>query len=317
MNFLGFTLKWFHYIFKDAYKDLGYDINIIFSDPKNSPQLLDEKGKPKTGTAYVRDENGKKIKTIIINGEDPKNATKAGLIGTIVEEGSHVIGKVEGRQRKTGTDEKGLESTGRASNEYFTEKYKDDNTPISIHSDGKDYSNVDFGENVGNNALVIVGGIAILYIAGAYVVQQNGKTIGSYPDLKTAQKNAQYLLDKAGDGLKWIWNGGVWLVEQGGRIFAKRARQVQPGEVLKDLPVGDKVKKKRKGGKLKEGEFREGTHEGRSGYEGADGSWWEEDTAGHAKSRWKRWPKKPNSNEYKKEGGVRRSIGENGKVIGK
>ena len=36
-----------------------------------------------------------------------KNATKAGLIGTIVEEGSHVIGKVEGRQRKTGTDEKG------------------------------------------------------------------------------------------------------------------------------------------------------------------------------------------------------------------
>ena len=136
--------------FKDAYKDLGYDINIIFSDPKNSPQLLDEKGKPKTGTAYVRDEKGKKIKTIIINGEDPKNATKAGLIGTIVEEGSHVIGKVEGRQRKTGTDEKGLESTGRASNEYFTEKYKDDNTPISIHSDGKDYSNVDFGENVGD-----------------------------------------------------------------------------------------------------------------------------------------------------------------------
>ena len=139
-------------IFKDAYKDLGYDIEIIFSDPKNSPQLLDENDKPKTGTAYVRDENGKKIKTIIINGEDPKNATKAGLIGTIVEEGSHVIGKVEGRQRKTGTDEKGLESTGRASNEYFAEKYKNDNTPISIHSDGKDYSNVDFGENVGDKA---------------------------------------------------------------------------------------------------------------------------------------------------------------------
>ena len=149
-------------IFKDAYKDLGYDINIIFSDPKNSPQLKDEDGNPKTGTAYVRDENGKKIKTIIINGKDPKNATKAGLIGTIVEEGSHVIGKIEGRQRKTGTDEKGLESTGRASNEYFAEKYKDDNTPISIHSDGKDYSNVDFGENVGDNntALFYAGGAA-------------------------------------------------------------------------------------------------------------------------------------------------------------
>ena len=144
-------------IFKDAYKDLGYDIEIIFSDPKNSPQLLDENDKPKTGTAYVRDENGKKIKTIIINGKDPINATKAGLIGTIVEEGSHVIGKVEGRQRKTGTDEKGLESTGRASNEYFAEKYKDDNTPISIHSDGKDYSNVDFGENVGDTCPVYEG----------------------------------------------------------------------------------------------------------------------------------------------------------------
>ncbi|MBF1337354.1 MAG: hemagglutinin repeat-containing protein [Leptotrichia sp.] len=78
-------------IFKNAYKDLGYDINIIFSDPKNSPQLLDEKG---------------------------------------------------------------LESTGRASNEYFTEKYKDDNPAISIQSDGKDYSNVDFGENVGDKYIV-------------------------------------------------------------------------------------------------------------------------------------------------------------------
>ena len=146
-------------IFKDAYKDLGYDIEIIFSNPKNSPQLLDENDKPKTGTAYVRDENGKKIKTIIINGKDPKNATKAGLIGTIVEEGSHVIGKVEGRQRKTGTDEKGLESTGRASNEYFAEKYKNDNTPISIHSDGKDYSNVDFGENVGDTGGACSGGL--------------------------------------------------------------------------------------------------------------------------------------------------------------
>ena len=66
-------------------------------------------------------------------------------------EGSHIIGKVEGRQRKTGTDEKGLESTGRASNEYFAEKYKDDNTPVSIQSDGKDYSNADFGKYMGDS----------------------------------------------------------------------------------------------------------------------------------------------------------------------
>ena len=184
-------------IFKDAYKDLGYDINIIFSDPKNSPQLLDEKGKPKTGTAYVRDEKGKKIKTIIINGEDPKNATKAGLIGTIVEEGSHVIGKVEGRQRKTGTDEKGLESTGRASNEYFSEKYKDDNPTISIQSDGKDYSNVDFGEHVGDE-VVTIGVISIVAIAGVYVVYQAGKPVGRYLDLDTAKKNAQLLSSSIG-----------------------------------------------------------------------------------------------------------------------
>ena len=52
-------------------------------------------------------------------------------------EGSHIIGKVEGRQRKTGTDEKGLESTGRASNEYFAEKYKDDNTPLVFSQMGR------------------------------------------------------------------------------------------------------------------------------------------------------------------------------------
>lgn len=246
-------------IFKDAYKDLGYDINIIFSDPKNSPQLLDEKGKPKTGTVYVDDYE---VKTIIINAQDSKNTTKAGLIGTIVEEGSHVIGKVEGRQRKTGTDEKGLESTGRASNEYFAEKYKDDNETISIHSDGKDYSNVDFGENVGNiavadDALIIVAGVTISYIAGAYIVQQNGKTIGLYPDLKTAQKNAQYLLNKAGDGLKWIWNGGAWIVKKISNVYKAEHTKIsedkntknkhEKGKARKQRDQGGEKKKKKKG----------------------------------------------------------------------
>ena len=232
--------------FKDAYKDLGYDINIIFSDPKNSPQLLDEKGKPKTGTAYVDDYG---VKTIIINAQDSKNMTKAGLIGTIVEEGSHVIGKVEGRQRKTGTDEKGLESTGRASNEYFSEKYKDDNPAINIQSDGKDYSNVDFGENVGDiaPAIAIGAGIIIVYIAGTYTVQQNGKTIGTYPDSKTAQKNTQYLLDGIGSGLKWVWNGGAWVVEQGGRIFGKGStknnRKSNPDQVKSSQEKYEEAKK--------------------------------------------------------------------------
>ena len=301
-------------IFKDAYKDLGYDINIIFSDPKNSPQLKDEDGNPKTGTAYVDDYG---VKTIIINAQDPKNTTKAGLIGTIVEEGSHVIGKVEGRQRKTGTDEKGLESTGRASNEYFAQKYKDDNPNISIKSDGKDYSNVDFGENVGNIAvaddvLITIAGVTIAYIAGAYIVQQNGKTIGSYPDLKTAQKNAQYLLNKAGDGLKWIWNGGVWIVEQGGRIFAKSGKQVKPGEII-DTPDTNP------------GAFKDGSRKGEKIHK-KDGSSWTRDTAGHQRERdangkpkghaeekergWKRYPNPKNKTESEK-----RTIGKNGKVL--
>lgn len=188
--------------------------------------------------------------------------TKAGLIGTIVEEGSHVIGKVEGRQRKTGTDEKGLESTGRASNEYFAEKYKDDNETISIQSDGKDYSNVDFGENVGNiavadDALIIVAGVTIVYIAGAYIVQQNGKTIGSYPDLKTAQKNAQYLLNKAGDGLKWIWNGGAWIVKKISNVYKAEHTKIsedkntknkhEKGKARKQRDQGGEKKKKKKG----------------------------------------------------------------------
>ena len=187
-------------IFKDAYKDLGYDINIIFSDPKNSPQLLDEKGKPKTGTAYVRDEKGKKIKTIIINGEDPKNATKAGLIGTIVEEGSHVIGKVEGRQRKTGTDEKGLESTGRASNEYFSEKYKDDNPAISIHSDGKDYSNVDFGEHVGDKAN-----------EGAYIYKKDL----TKEKRKIGGKEVRYTKEEIQNNINWWFGTGSFNIDWG------------------------------------------------------------------------------------------------------
>ena len=298
-------------IFKDAYKDLGYDIEIIFSDPKNSPQLLDENDKPKTGTAYVRDENGKKIKTIIINGEDPKNATKAGLIGTIVEEGSHIIGKVEDRQRKTGTDEKGLESTGRASNEYFTEKYKDENTPISIHSDGKDYSNVDFGENVGN--VVVADDITIIFILGTgYVVYQGSKAVMTYATSYEAQKHARELANATGaavdtvirKGGKWIWNGVTWVAEQGGRIFAKRARQVQPGEII-DTPD------------TKPGTFEKKKNGGQDGFEGEDGSWWEKDYArskGHGGSTWKRWPKKPNP-KRKKEDPDRRTIGKDGKVI--
>ncbi|EEY35556.1 hemagglutinin repeat-containing protein, partial [Pseudoleptotrichia goodfellowii] len=38
---------------KDTYKDLGYDVNIVFTTPDKAPQLRDEHGNIKAGTAYV------------------------------------------------------------------------------------------------------------------------------------------------------------------------------------------------------------------------------------------------------------------------
>ena len=132
---------------EDAYRDLGYKAKVIYTDPKNAPQLIGKDGKTLAGTAYVGKDG---IHTILINTEADENGTRSGIIGTIAEEGSHIVGKVEGRQRKTGTEELGLESTGRATNQYFQDKYKDNDIPIKAKSDGKDYSNRNFGEHVGD-----------------------------------------------------------------------------------------------------------------------------------------------------------------------
>ena len=140
--------------FEEASEDLGYRVKVIFTDPSNSPQLIgiDKNGNKyiKDGTAYVNENTG--INYILVNTESPANSTKAGAIGTIAEEQSHVIGKKEGRQ-KTVPDgsEKGLESLGRPTNDYFKKQYSKNDKAIDLKSDGKDYSNVDFGENVGDH----------------------------------------------------------------------------------------------------------------------------------------------------------------------
>ena len=139
--------------FEGVSEDLGYKVKVIYTDPSNSPQLIgvDKNGKEyiKNGTAYVDKDTG--IGYILINTKSPANRTKAGVIGTIAEEQSHVIGKFEGRQ-KTVPDgsEKGLESLGKPTNDYFKNQYSKNNKAIGIKSDGRDYSNVDFGENVGD-----------------------------------------------------------------------------------------------------------------------------------------------------------------------
>ncbi|WP_336155102.1 hemagglutinin repeat-containing protein, partial [Fusobacterium polymorphum] len=139
--------------FEGVSEDLGYKVKVIYTDPGKSPQLIgvDENGNKyiKDGTAYVDKKTG--IGYILVNTESPANSTKAGVIGTIAEEQSHVIGKFEGRQ-KTVPDgsEKGLESLGRPTNDYFKNQYSKNDKAIDLKSDGRDYSNVDFGENVGD-----------------------------------------------------------------------------------------------------------------------------------------------------------------------
>ena len=204
-------------IFKSVYKDLGYDVDIIYSDPEHAPQLIGKDGKARAGRAYV-DEKGRK--TIIVNMKSAENWTKSGLIGTISEEGSHVIGKVEGRQRKTGTEEKGLESTGKATNEYFKEQYRDNDKPITPVIDGKNYTGIDFGEHVGDEA-VTIGVISIVAIAGVYVVYQAGKPVGRYSNLDVAKKNAQLIADSIGGFVDLGRKGVVKGIDYGADVVNK------------------------------------------------------------------------------------------------
>uniref|UniRef100_UPI0038B3949F hemagglutinin repeat-containing protein n=1 Tax=Fusobacterium nucleatum subsp. polymorphum TaxID=76857 RepID=UPI0038B3949F len=140
--------------FEGVSEDLGYKVKVIYTDPSKSPQLIgvDKNGNKyiKDGTAYVDKKTG--IGYILINTESPANRTKAGVIGTIAEEQSHIIGKIEGRQKVVPDgSEKGLESLGRPTNDYFKNQYSKNDKAIGIKSDGKDYSNVDFGEHVGDH----------------------------------------------------------------------------------------------------------------------------------------------------------------------
>ena len=133
---------------KDAYKDLGYNLDVKYTTGEDTPEMKD-----KAGTAYVSKDG---VHTIIININAKENSTKAGLIGTLAEEASHIVNGVAGRQIATGTEEKGLESTGRAANAYFQEEYKGSNQNMTYKSDGKiDTSKL--GVHVGDKLFIGVG----------------------------------------------------------------------------------------------------------------------------------------------------------------
>ena len=134
---------------KDAYRDLGYNLDVRYTTGEDTPEM-----KNKAGTAYVSKDG---VHTIIININAEENSTKAGLIGTLAEEASHIVNGVAGRQIATGTEEKGLESTGRAANAYFQEEYKGSNQNMTYRSDGKiDTSKL--GTNVGDACITIING---------------------------------------------------------------------------------------------------------------------------------------------------------------
>ncbi len=136
-------------IIVDAAAELGYKVEIIVSDPKNTPSL-----EGKNGEAHFDSKTGKM--TVIINAEAPQNATTQGYMATAMEDLSHVIAAKDGKRDldiASTTDEKGSESLGRETADYFKDSYQDDSTSIDIKSDGKNYSTVNFGENVGNKAI--------------------------------------------------------------------------------------------------------------------------------------------------------------------
>ena len=130
-------------------KDIGIDFEVVYLDEKTMPK--DSEGS--TGSAYIVDKENKRVLI-------PIDVSKIGdvneLLGTLTEEISHGKDALEGRQDKKvaedkSNDEKGLESLGRPANDYVKNKLgEDNNSNISLTTDGIDLSNVDVEEKVGD-----------------------------------------------------------------------------------------------------------------------------------------------------------------------
>ena len=132
-------------------KDIGIEYEVVYLDEKTMPK--DAKGS--TGAAY-KAENGKILIPIDVSKIEDINQ----LLGTLTEEISHGKDALEGRQDKKvaedkSNDEEGLESLGRPSNDYVKNKLgEDNNSKLSLSTDGIDLSNADVGEKVGDVELI-------------------------------------------------------------------------------------------------------------------------------------------------------------------
>ena len=129
-------------------KDIGIDFEVVYLDEKTMPKAA----KGSTGAAFINKETGKMLIPI-----DVKKIKDTGsLWGVIAEEVSHGKDALEGRQdKKVAEDEtnkeEGLESLGRPANDYVKNKLGDDNNSnISLTTDGIDLTNADVGEKVGD-----------------------------------------------------------------------------------------------------------------------------------------------------------------------
>ena len=129
--------------------DLGLNVSLVYLDTSTMPK--DSKGS--TGSSYIVDRKNRKV---LIPIDVNKIKDTGDLFGTIAEEVSHGKDALEGRQDKKvaedkSNDEEGLETLGRPANEYVKKKFgEDNNSEISLTTDGIDLSNADVGEKVGD-----------------------------------------------------------------------------------------------------------------------------------------------------------------------
>ena len=130
-------------------KDIGIDFEVLYLDEATMPK--DSKGS--TGSSYILDKKNRKV-LIPIDVNKIKNT--GDLFGTLTEEVSHGKDALEGRQdlnvaNDETNKEKGLESLGRPANEYVKNKLgEDNNSKISLTTDGIDLTNANVGEKVGD-----------------------------------------------------------------------------------------------------------------------------------------------------------------------
>jgi len=135
-------------------KDIGIDFEVLYLDEATMPK--DSKGS--TGSSYILDKKNRKV---LIPIDVNKLKDTGDLFGTLTEEVSHGKDALEGIQdlnvaNDETNKEKGLESLGRPANEYVKNKLgEDNNSKISLTTDGIDLTNANVGEKVGDSDFVL------------------------------------------------------------------------------------------------------------------------------------------------------------------